>query len=473
MVSIVQQVGAIKQDPSRLLDARRIMELCRASDYQPEADGKLDPVTMISLFMRQIAAGNVSCDQVRLMGDDAFTASGYCQARMRLPLKVIQGLARDTYEKIADPIDRESQHRWRGHRVLLMDASSVSMPDTAELKDRFGQPGAQKPGCGFPIANVMMLFNARSGLAVDLITAPLRTHEASLVSGTHQWMGEGDLALGDDSFGTYVNLALLQQLGIHGLFPAHHMRIVDFTPNRACIEPGKRVEAKRAKAKGVKVKGIKAEDAKGLPRSRWIESLGKTDQIVEWFKPANKPKWMTKAQWQQIPQTLIVREVRRTLQRPGFRPVTLTIVTTLLDPKKYPADELFALRLRRWDVETDLRHLKTTMGMEVLHCKTVEGVQKELWMFLLIYNLVRAVMVQAAKRQKVNVSRISFASTLGWMRIARDGDHLPRLAVAPHRPDRCEPRVIKRRPKPYDLMVRPRDHMRQEARMATHLISSG
>jgi len=458
MVSIDRQVGAIKADPRGLLDARRIMELCRASGYRPEADGKLDPVTMISLFMRQIAAGNVSCDQVRLMGEDTFTASGYCQARMRLPLSVITALARDTYEKIADPIDRQSQHRWRGHRVLLMDASSVSMADTAELADHFGQPGAQKPGCGFPIANVMMLFNARSGLAVDLITAPLRTHEASLVSGTHQWMGEGDLALGDDSFGTYVNLALLNKRGIDGLFPAHHMRIVDFTPNRACIEPGK---------------AGKDKDAKGLPRSQWIKSLGQTDQIVEWFKPANKPKWMTRAQWKQIPPTLTVREVRRTLQRAGFRPVTLTIVTTLLDPKKYPADELFALRLRRWDVETDLRHLKTTMGMEVLHCKTVEGVEKELWMFLLIYNLVRMVMVQAAKRQKVNVSRISFASALGWVRIARDADHLPRLAVVPSRPDRCEPRVIKRRPKPYDLMVRPRDQMRQEARMATHVIPSG
>lgn len=458
MVSIDEHVGAIKQDPLCLLDARRIMELCRQADYWPEADGKLDPATLIGLFMRQIAAGNVSCDQVRLMGHDAFTASGYCQARMRLPLGVIQTLARDTYQKIAEPLDEQSQHRWLGHRVLLMDATSFSMPDTAELQAHFGQPGQQKAGCGFPIANALMLFNARTGLAVDAITAPLRTHEMSLAAGTHQHMTEGDLVVGDDSFGSYAHLALLQQLGLHGLFPAHHVRIVDFTPNRACIEPGK---------------ASKDKDAKGLPRSRWVKSLGQTDQIVEWFKPAQKPKWMAPAQWKQLPQTLTVRETRRTITRPGFRPVTLTIVTTLLDPKKYPADELFALRLRRWDVETDLRHLKSTLGMEVLHCKTVEGVQKELWMFLLIYNLVRAVMVQAARRQKVNVSRISFASALGWMRCAGDGDRLPRLAIVPHRPDRCEPRVIKRRPKPYDLMVRPRDQMRQEARMATHLLSSG
>jgi hypothetical protein len=468
MVSIDSELGAIKQDPLRMLDAKRIMELCRQADYWPEADGKLEPATLIALFMRQIAAGNVSCDQVRLMGDDAFTASGYCQARMRLPLDVIQTLARDTYREISDPLDDQAsphdqallddqpQHRWLGHRVLLMDATSFSMPDTPALQAHFGQPGQQKAGCGFPIANVLMLFNARTGLAVDAITAPLRTHEMSLAAGTHQHMTEGDLVVGDDSFGSYAHLALLQQSGLHGLFPAHHVRIVDFTPGRACIEPGKATK-----------------DAKGLPRSRWIKSLGQTDQIVQWFKPDQKPKWMAPAQWKQLPATLTIREVRRTITRPGFRPVTLTIVTTLLDPDTYPADELFALRLRRWDVETDLRHLKTTMGMEVLHCKTVEGVQKALWMFLLIYNLVRAVMIQAARRQKVNVSRISFASALAWMRCAGEGECLPRLAVVPYRPNRCEPRVIKRRPKPYDLMVRPRDQMRREARMATHLISSG
>ena len=180
---------------------------------------------------------------------------------------------------------------------------------------------------------------------------------------------------------------------------------------------------------------------------------------------------MTAAQWKELRGTLTVREVRRTISRPGFRPVTLTIVTTLLDARKYPADELFTLRLRRWDVETDIRHLKTTMGMEILHCQTVEGVQKELWMFLLIYNLVRA-MVVAANRQKVAVDRISFASALDWMRCARAGDPLPRLAVVPLRPNRMEPRVIKRRPKPYDLMVRPRKTMRGQLRAKIGVISA-
>jgi hypothetical protein len=458
MVSIDEELGAIKRDPSQLLNSQRILELCREHDYWPEADGELDPTTLIALFMQQIAAGNVSCDQVRLMGKDAFTASAYCQARMRLPLAVLQTLAREVYQKLSGPIDDEDQHRWFGHRVLLMDSTSFSMQDTPELEAYFGQPGQQKKGCGFPVAHSLLLFNAHTGLAVDAITAPLRTHEMSLASGTHEHMAEGDLVVGDDSFGSYVHLALLAQRGMHGLFPAHHVRIVDFTPNRPCIEPKK---------------VAKARDAKGLPRSRWVKSLGETDQIVEWFKPANRPTWMTAAQWKQLPDTLMVREVRRTIQRPGFRPVTLTIVTTLLEPKKYPAAELYTLRLRRWDVETDIRHLKTTMGMEILHCETVEGVQKELWMFLLIYNLVRAVMVSAAKRQKVAVSRISFASALHWMRCAREGESLPRLAIVPYRPNRMEPRVIKRRPKPYDLMTRPRKKMREKLRATIGAPSSG
>jgi hypothetical protein len=394
MVSFDEEVGAIKRNALQLLDSQRILESCREQDYWPEADGELDPTTVIALFMQQVAAGNVSCDEVRLMGRDAFTASGYCQARMRIPLAVFVTLARDVYRKLSGPLDNQDQYLWHGHRVLLMDSTSFSMPDTPELQACFGQPGGQKKGCGFPVAHCLLLFNARTGLAVDAITAPLRTHEMSLASGTHGHMAEGDLVIGDDNFGSYAHLALLARRGVFGLFPAHHVRIVDFTPGRPCIEPSK---------------VAKAKDAKGLPRSRWVKSLGETDQIVEWFKPAARPRWMTAAQWKQLPPTLMVREVRRTIQRPGFRPKTLTIVTTLLDPKEYSADELFALRLRRWDVETDIRHIKTTMGMEVLRCKSVEGVQKELWMFLLIYNLVRAVMVAAADRQKVAVSRISFA----------------------------------------------------------------
>jgi hypothetical protein len=138
----------------------------------------------------------------------------------------------------------------------------------------------------------------------------------------------------------------------------------------------------------------------------------------------------------------------------------VTIVTTLLDPIKYPAEALIQLRLRRWDVETNIRHLKITMGMDVLHCKTEIGVRKELAVFCLVYNLVRVVMLQAALRQRVTVDRISFADTLKWMRHARPGDSLPKLMINSRRPHRIEPRCRKRRPKQYDLMNKPRNMLR-------------
>ena len=170
---------------------------------------------------------------------------------------------------------------------------------------------------------------------------------------------------------------------------------------------------------------------------------------------------MTQTDWDSLPDSIIVREIRRTVRRPGLGKITITLATTLLDPEKYSADELLELRLARWGVETNLRHLKTTMGLDVLHCKTEQGVRKELTIFSLVYNLVRVVMLEAARRQEVPVSRISFADTYKWMRHARSGDSLPPLIVNPYRPNRIEPRCKKRRAKQYDLMNKPRDVLRK------------
>jgi hypothetical protein len=173
---------------------------------------------------------------------------------------------------------------------------------------------------------------------------------------------------------------------------------------------------------------------------------------------------MKQEDYDALPESIMVREIRRTIRRKGFRTITVTVVTTLLDPELYPADEIVELRMSRWEVETNLRHLKTTMKMEVLHCKSVDGVKKEVAVFVLVYNLVRALMLEAAARQKVPLSRISFADALHWLKHAKPEDALPRLVVNPHRPDRLEPRVLKRRRKPYDLMTRPREELRKALR---------
>ena len=186
--------------------------------------------------------------------------------------------------------------------------------------------------------------------------------------------------------------------------------------------------------------------------------------MVEWFKPKGCPAWMTEEQYTALPDSITVREARRTVELEDGRLVTVTILTTLLDADKYPADALVRLRMRRWDVETNLRHLKATMGLEELRCKSEEGVRKEMTVFCLAYNLVRVVMLEAARRQKVRVDRVSFADTLKWMRHARPGDALPELIVNPRRPDRVEPRLVKRRPKRYYRLNKPRDILRKELR---------
>jgi Transposase DDE domain len=448
MVSIVSCLRRIKQNPQEFLDRRRIEALCENAGYRPRDAGPLDPATTIALFMQQVLQGNVSCAAVRHLGEASFTSQAYCAARMRLPLAVIRQLACDTCQKLGAAVDAQEQYRFAGHRVLLIDGSSFSMPDTPPLQRHFGQPGMQKRGCGFPMAHWLVLFNARSGLAIDALSAPMRTHEASQVDQIQQQMQPGDLVVGDDSFGTYAHLCLLQKRGAHGLFPTHHHRIVDFTPHRPYIEPGN------------------TKAVKGLPRSRWVKRLGHNDQLVEWFKPRQRPQWMTARQWRSLPDSILVRELRRTIHRSRRRPITLTIVTTLSDPKAYPAKQLFQLRLRRWDVETDLRHLKTTMKMDVLHCQTVQGVLKEMWIFLLVYNLVRMVMLEAATRQKVSVQRISFADALSWMRHAKASEQLPTLRIVPYRPDRIEPRAVKRRHDRYTRMTKPRWKLREEIRRA-------
>ena len=169
---------------------------------------------------------------------------------------------------------------------------------------------------------------------------------------------------------------------------------------------------------------------------------------------------MTSEEYAALPDSLVVRELRYEVGRPGFRTKSVTLVTTLLDAEIYPLDALAKLYSMRWRVELSLRHLKITMKMDVLKCTTVEGVLKELAVYAIVYNLVCVVMIEAAKRQQVDVERISFIDALRWLMQAKPGDELPKLVVNPDRPDRVEPRVKKRRPKQYDLMRKPRAELR-------------
>ena len=186
-------------------------------------------------------------------------------------------------------------------------------------------------------------------------------------------------------------------------------------------------------------------------------------QIVQWLKNPNaKPGWMSDEQFASLPTELTVRELRYCVHRNGFRVQQVTIVTTLLDETVYSKEDLAQLYRNRWEIETNLRHLKTTMKMEFLKCKTVDGVLRELHMFALVYNLVRQVMVEAARHQQVAVQQISFIDAMRWLKAARLGDSLTSLVVLPNRPDRVEPRVKKRRHKNYRYMIQSRKLLAQK-----------
>jgi hypothetical protein len=318
------------------------------------------------------------------------------------------------------------------------------MPDTPTLQEHFGQSGKQLPGCGFPIAHLLALFHAGTGMVLPLLAAPLRTHDLSRVVELHPELRPGDVLVADRGLCSYPHLALLIQAGVHAVFRIHQKHIVDFTPGRPHVEP-------RARSR----------KHKGQPRSGWLRQLGDQDQCVAWRKPLTRPQWMDAKQFGQLPARLDVRELCYRVHRKGFRVQSVPLVTTLLDATLYTVEALAELYYARWGVETDFAHLKTTLGLDVLKCKTVDGVLKELIVFALIYNLARLVRRQAARHQHVALDRISFIDAVRWLAAARDDESLAVLVVNPHRPARYEPRVRKRRPKQYPLMQKPRHVLRK------------
>ena len=311
------------------------------------------------------------------------------------------------------------------------------------MQSVFGQPTNQAPGCGFPVARVLALFHAGTGLLQSFLTAPLRSHEMARVALLHPELRAGDVLVGDRAFGTFAHLALLASRGLHGVFRMSQRRVVDFTPNRP---PPPRWNTRKLSGKA---------------RSRWVRTLGPADQIVEWYKPYQRPAWMSAEEYAGLPVTLPVRETRFAVNRPGFRVQTITLVSTLLDAEAYPVEALAGLYRQRWQVETDLAHLKTTLGMDALRCETEAGMAKELAAFAIVYNLVRVVMLEAGRRQGVSARRISFVDALRWLSSSPAGTPLPRLVVNPEREGRVEPRCQKRRAKKYPYMIHPRSVLRQ------------
>jgi hypothetical protein len=434
-------LGQLRTDLSRYLQPSTIEKVCRLEGHTWRKR-ILDPVTTIHLFILQVLAGNTAMTHLRLLAHLSVTDSAYCQARARLPLAVFRGLLHRVTAALR-PMTQAAADRWFGHRLIAVDGSGFSMPDTPELRAHFGQSKKSKPGCGFPVAHLMVVVQATTGLLLQAFAAPLHSHDMGLVARVHPELEPGDVVLADRGFCSFAHLALLLTRALHAIFRAHQRQIVDFTPGRP------HVPATQKKA------------PKGKPRSRWLYALGVLDQVVEYFKPETRPDWMSDQEYARLPQSILVRELRYRIADPGFRTREVTLVTTLLDPEAYPAIELAKAYGLRWQIEVNLKHLKTTMGLDVLSCKTYEGVLKELIVFSLVYNLVRVVMLEAARRQGVEPDRISFVDALRWLTTARPGDPLPALVVRPKRPNRIYARVIKRRSKNYPWMSKTRAEFRK------------
>jgi Transposase DDE domain len=445
VASITAVLSRLKAEWTTQLQPEAIIGACEEVGYTSWRDRVLTPVTTIQLFLLQILHGNTACTHLPHLSGIRFSASAYCQARTKLPLDLLGLLLTRLCASIQPHVSDEG--RWHGHRTFLVDGSGCSMPDTPTLQEAFGQPNVQRPGCGFPVARLLGLFHAGTGLLLKLVVAPLLTHDLAQVQQVHPTLAPGDVLVADRGLCSYAHLALLVQAGVPAVLRIGARQIVDFTPGRPFVTPGVR----------------RTPAVKGIPRSRWLKAIGVYDQLVTWLKPKTCPSWLARETLAALPETIELREVRYPISTPGFRTREITLVTTLLDPKSYPVTDLAELYRQRWQIETALAHLKTTMQMDVLHCKTVPGVLKELTVFALVYNLVRMVMWQSARLHHINVERISFLDALRWLGAPSTGIPLEALIVNPTRPYRVEPRVKKRRPKSFPFMIKPRQILRQPA----------
>ena len=451
MAIIASMLAAIKSDPLWFLGGAQRVNECFTRAGHIWRERVLDPAQTIRLFILQILHGNTAISGLRHLSKTDVADSSYCTARARLPLSAVAGMVGELCCSGGRCV--EDAAAWLGRRVLMADGTGLLTPDAPELQKEWPQSSGQKPGCGFPAIKLLGLLDLATGMILHLTMMCLRTQEFSQLTGMHAALRPRDVLLADRGFCSFAHLAMLAAASVDAVFRMHQRQIVDFTPGR----PHRGKSAKRYRT--------------GMPNSRFVRKLGEEDQIVEWARPGSRPAWTTDAQFAAMPRTLLVRELRYRIVVKGRRTRWVTIATTLLDPMRYPKREIAKLYGLRWEIETNFSHLKTTMKMEHLKCKTVDGVLKELMIYVLVYNLVRAAMTLAAERQgAVDANRMSFIDALRWLcsmlAPGKDGP-MPDLIVNPNRPGRWCPRVKKKRMKEYDLMIKPRAQYAEPSKPAT------
>jgi hypothetical protein len=362
--------------------------------------------------------------------------SAYCQARARLPLGRLHQLHQHLVSKL-DAQTAAADH-WLGRRVKVVDGTGLSMPDTAANQKMWPQPSTQKPGCGFPVIKLVACFCLASGALLQWVEGTLKEHDGRLFQKLLTTFRKGDVVLADRGFCSFANLATLLGRGVDAVMRVHHFRKIDWRAGRR---------------------------------------LGRRDRLVRWVKGPWQGLLWTRAQWEQLPEAITVRLVEIQVAVPGFRTQRLVLVTTLWDAPTYSAAELGRLYFRRWAVELFFRDIKITLGMDVLRCQTPAMVRKEIAMQVMAYNLIRALMQDIARSYQMDVDRLSFKGTVDalrqWRELLEAAKTQPRLtrklralfyqSVATDpliaRPERSEPRAVKRRPKNFRLLTKPRHEM--------------
>ena len=410
-----------------------------------------DPICTLWAFLSQVLDVDKSCHNAvsrvitYLVGSGvelpSTDTSAYCQARQRLPEKLIQKL----FGKVAIGLESQvnEKHLWCGRKVKVIDGSTVSMPDTPDNQNEYPQPSSQKTGCGFPLAKIGALFSIATGAAVALAIDVFNTHDIQLARRLYEFLSPGDVLLGDRAFCAYADIFQIKNLGCDSVFRKHQ---------------GRQTQMRRGKI------------------------VGSCDKIVTWSKPKKCPQGLSQEEFNSLPNTLMVREIYFYIFIPGFRTEQVSLITTLLDTKAYSTLDITSLYEKRWDVEVDLKHLKTTLGMDILRSKTPAMVRKEIWAFLLAYNLLRTLMWSAGNSYGVSPLRLSLQGTRQHF-----DNFIPQLIAAPSaeyhqiyrtllkvivhkevplRPARSEPRVRKRRPKSYPLMQEPRQQYHDNLKTA-------
>jgi hypothetical protein len=428
---------------AELLAGERVAQALPAKTARGWRERLYTPLVTLQVFLSQILDPDHSCRQAVarflawLVGQGQPACSeqtgAYCKARQRLPETALSQLTRQTGADLDEHTPRP--WRWHGRKVRLADGSTLSMPDTPANQARYPQARTQKPGVGFPILRIVVLFSLAVGTVLNAALCPYKgkeTGETALLWQLLDGLKPGDVLVGDRCYASYWLIAKAQQQGIDVIFRQHQCRQVDFRTGRR---------------------------------------LGRQDHVIIWKKP-KRPTWMDAATWAGLPATLTLRELRVRVPKGKARTREITVVTTLLDASRYARSEIAAVYRRRWEAEIHLRALKQTLQMDILRGKTPDLVGKELWAHLLVNNLLRTLLARAAEAHSLQPWQISFKGTLqtlnaftATLHVLIGPDPLASYqallaAIAAHRvgdrPDRYEPRKLKRRPKPHDLLLRPR-----------------